>query len=43
MIHLLERHHNAHFIAYMHRFMPLWHFYREELNRVPLGHEEWEY
>ncbi len=43
MIHLLERHHNEHFIAYMHRFMPLWHFYREELNRAPLCHEEWGY
>jgi hypothetical protein len=31
------------FIAYMNRFMPLWQFYREELNRAPLGHESWEY
>ena len=43
MVHLLERHHNARFIAYMNRFMPLWQHYREELNRAPLGHEEWEY
>ena len=43
MVHLLERHHNERFIAYMNRFIPLWHFYREELNRAPLGHEEWEY
>jgi predicted metal-dependent hydrolase len=43
MIHLLERHHNERFIAYMNRFMPLWQFYREELNRAPLGHESWEY
>ena len=43
MIHLLERHHNERFIAYMNRFMPLWQFYREELNREPLGHETWEY
>ena len=43
MIHLLERHHNEHFIAYMHRFMPLWQYYREELNQAPLGHESWEY
>jgi len=27
----------------MNRFMPLWQFYREELNRAPLGHENWEY
>ena len=43
MIHLLERHHNEHFIAYMNSFMPLWQYYREELNRAPLGHESWEY
>jgi predicted metal-dependent hydrolase len=43
MIHLLERHHNERFIAYMNRFMPLWQYYREELNRAPLGHEDWEY
>lgn len=43
MVHLLERHHNERFTAYMNRFMPLWHHYREELNREPLGHETWEY
>ena len=43
MVHLLERHHNEPFIASMNRFMPLWQFYREELNRAPLGHENWEY
>ena len=43
MIHLLERHHNERFIAYMNRFMPLWQYYREELNRAPLGHASWDY
>ncbi len=43
MTHLLERHHNERFIALMNGFMPLWQYYREELNREPLGHEEWEY
>jgi predicted metal-dependent hydrolase len=43
MVHLLERHHNERFIALMNRFMPLWQFYREELNRAPLGHESWGY
>jgi predicted metal-dependent hydrolase len=38
MMHLLERHHNERFTAYMNRFMPLWQYYREELNREPLGH-----
>ena len=43
MIHLLERLHNDRFIGYMNSFMPLWQYYREELNRAPLGHESWEY
>jgi hypothetical protein len=43
MIHLLERHHNERFVAYMNNFMPLWQHYREELNRAPLGHETWDY
>lgn len=43
MVHLLERHHNERFTAYMNRFMPLWQHYREELNQAPLGHETWEY
>jgi len=43
LVHLLERHHNERFVAYMNKFMPLWKHYREELNRAPLGHEMWEY
>jgi predicted metal-dependent hydrolase len=43
MMHLLERHHNERFIGYMNRFMPLWQYYREELNREPLGHVSWDY
>jgi len=43
IMHLLERHHNERFTAYMNRFMPLWQYYREELNREPLGHATWEY
>jgi len=43
MVHLLERLHNERFRGYMSRYMPLWRFYREELNREPLGHEEWGY
>jgi predicted metal-dependent hydrolase len=43
LVHLLERHHNERFTAYMDRFMPLWQHYREELNRAPLGHATWEY
>ena len=43
MMHLLERHHNERFMALISSFMPLWQYYREELNREPLGHETWEY
>ena len=43
MVHLLERHHNECFIAYMHSFLPQWHYYRKELNQAPLGHASWEY
>jgi predicted metal-dependent hydrolase len=43
LVHLLERHHNEQFVRSMNRFLPLWQYYREELNREPLGHETWEY
>ncbi len=43
LVHLLERHHNERFVAYMNKFLPLWKHYKEELNRAPLGHETWEY
>jgi predicted metal-dependent hydrolase len=43
LVHLLERHHNDRFTAHMTRYMPMWHHYREELNRAPLSHETWEY
>jgi len=43
MVHLLERHHNAHFRELMDRFMPQWKLARDELNRAPLAHEDWTY
>lgn len=43
MVHLLERHHNDRFRAYMDDFLPPWRLHREELNRAPLAHEDWEY
>lgn len=43
MIHLLERHHNAHFIMYLDKFMPKWKLNKEELNKLPVSHGEWEY
>ncbi|RIK48112.1 MAG: metal-dependent hydrolase [Chloroflexi bacterium] len=43
MVHLLERRHNERFRELMDKFMPQWRLHREELNRAPLGHEEWSY
>ncbi len=43
MVHLLEPTHNARFVALMDRFMPKWQFHRDQLNRLPVRHENWEY
>jgi predicted metal-dependent hydrolase len=42
MVHLLEHTHNARFISIMDRFMPHWRLRRDQLNRLPVRHEEWE-
>lgn len=41
MTHLLEPTHNKHFIALLNQFMPQWRCYRDELNRLPLSHQQW--
>jgi len=43
MIHLLEHGHNKRFNAHLDHFMPQWRLYRDELNRAPLSHENWDY
>jgi hypothetical protein len=43
MVHLTERHHTDRFTKFMDRFMPQWRLRREELNRAPLAHEDWNY
>jgi predicted metal-dependent hydrolase len=43
MVHLLEPSHNATFVALMDQYMPQWRHIRDELNRAPLGHVDWEY
>ena len=43
MVHLLERHHNDQFTAYMDKFMPQWRSYRDELNQFLLNHADWSY
>jgi predicted metal-dependent hydrolase len=43
MIHLLEPTHNNRFLALMNQLMPNWRFHRDELNRLPVRHENWGY
>jgi hypothetical protein len=43
MVHLLEPSHNARFVSLMDSFVPKWQFYRDELNRLPVRHEHWDY
>ena len=43
MAHLLEPTHNQRFVAYMDRFLPQWRHCRDELNRLPVRHEDWKY
>ena len=43
MTHLLERHHNDRFRELMNTFLPQWRTYRDELNKAPLAHENWQY
>jgi predicted metal-dependent hydrolase len=43
MVHLQERLHNDHFRQLLSRYFPQWQLIRDELNREPLAHEDWEY
>lgn len=43
LVHLIERLHNARFIALMSRYLPHWRTLRDELNRFPLSHPDWTY
>jgi hypothetical protein len=43
MVHLIERQHTERFREVMHELMPTWRICRDELNRAPLAHEDWEY
>ena len=43
MIHLIEPTHNARFVALMEGAMPQWRSVREQLNRLPVRHDEWAY
>jgi hypothetical protein len=43
MVHLLEHHHNERFMAHMDDMLPKWRSLRDDPNRLPVKHEEWEY
>lgn len=43
MIHILEPTHNTRFTALVEQFIPKWLSYREQLNRLPVSHAEWDY
>lgn len=43
LAHLIEPSHNARFISVMNLFMPKWEYFREELNNLPVRHENWDY
>lgn len=43
LVHLIERHHNDRFQALMDQYLPGWQRLRDELNRLPVSHAEWEY
>lgn len=43
LVHLHERHHNERFIQLMDQFMPKWRLHRNELNSLPIVHNDWGY
>jgi predicted metal-dependent hydrolase len=43
LVHMLERHHNRRFLAYMDTFLPNWRQLKTELNRLPVSHADWKY
>ncbi len=43
MVHLMERSHGLRFMAQMDKFLPQWRQYKDELNRLPIGHINWQY
>ena|ERR1044072_5689318 len=43
LVHLLERHHNNRFIGLMDKFLPQWRFCQDELNKLILSYNDWNY
>jgi len=43
LIHILEPTHNQRFFQLMDDFMPNWRLHKEELDKPPLVHMDWDY
>jgi predicted metal-dependent hydrolase len=43
LAHLIEPTHNSRFIGVMDKLMPNWRFHRQQLNHLPVRHENWVY
>ena len=43
LVHLLERKHGDRFVALMDGFLPQWKAARQNLNQIPVRHEDWDY
>jgi len=43
LVHLLERRHSERFRALMDSFLPDWRLRKDDLNRLPLAHDDWDY
>tara|TARA_R110002050_G_scaffold158381_5_gene287685 strand:+ start:8898 stop:9146 length:249 start_codon:yes stop_codon:yes gene_type:complete len=43
LVHLHERNHNERFVASMDLYMPRWRLHRDELNSLPIVHNDWGY
>ena len=43
LVHLHEKNHNDRFIKLMNEFMPKWRLHRNELNSLPIVHNDWGY
>ena len=43
MVHLLEPSHNQRFVRLMNELLPRWQHHRDELNKLPVRHEDWRY
>ena len=43
LVHLIERHHNDHFMSIMDKHLPQWRLHRQELNAAPLAQETWDH